>query len=101
MKVLFILLFCLLAVQICSAQECRLTNLSRQYVFLITVEKSKNEYNGGLRTSRTSVEIIRKANGKPVQKLFIEPGKSSLVDSFSDCSAVGSYVTGKHAKDEG
>ena len=36
-----------------------------------------------------------------MQKLFIKSGKTALVDSFFDCSAVGSYVTGKHAKDEG
>lgn len=101
MKVLFISIFCLLSLQTCTAQQCRLANLSKKYIFLVTVNKSKNEYNGGLRTSRTSVEIIRKADRKSVQKLLIKPGKTSLVDSFSDCSAVSSYITGKHAKDEG
>lgn len=82
-------------------RECRLTNLSKKYIYLITADKSKNEY-GGLQTSKTSVEIIRKIDGQSMQRLFIKPGKTSLgVDSFSDCSAVGSYISGKHARDEG
>jgi hypothetical protein len=98
MKALFILLFCLLALRICVAQECRLTDLSRKYIYLITADKSKNEY-GGSQISKLSVEIIRKADKKSVQKFFIKPG--IMLDSFSDCSAVTSYVTGKHAKEEG
>src|SRR5947208_9221060 len=97
MKELFILLFCLLPLQFCAAQQCKLTDLSRKFIYLVTAEKSKNEY-GDLQTSKVSVEIIRKADGHSVQKLFI---RSKWVDSFSDCSSVNSYVTGKHAKDEG
>src|SRR3954447_15108158 len=97
MKELFILLFCLLPLQFCAAQQCKLTDLSRKYIYLVTAEKSNNEYRD-LQTSKVSVEIIRKADGRSVQKLFIRP---KWVDSFSDCSAVSSYVTMKHAKDEG
>jgi hypothetical protein len=97
-KALFVLLFCLPALRICVAQECKLIDLSRKYIYLIRAEKSKNEY-GGPQTSKLSVEIIRKADKKLVQKLFIKPGM--MLDSFSDCSAVSSHVTGKHAKEEG
>jgi hypothetical protein len=97
MKELFILLFCLLPLQFCAAQQCKLTDLSRKYIYLVTAEKSNNEYRD-LQTSKVSIEIFRKADGRSVQKLFI---RSKWVDSFSECSAVRSYVTMKHAKDEG
>src|SRR5690349_19010486 len=98
MTVIFILLTCLLTLRVSAAQECRLTDLSRKYIYLVTAEKSKNE-NGATHTSKLSIEIIRKADKKSLQKILIKP--EPMLDSFSDCTAVSSYVTGKHPKDEG
>jgi hypothetical protein len=95
MKALVILLFCFLTLRICAAQECRLTDLSKKYIYLITIKKLNNE-SRVLQPSEITVEIIGKADKKSAQKLLIKP----VTDGFSDCSAVRSYVTGKNANAE-
>jgi hypothetical protein len=75
-----------------------LTDLSRKYIYIVTADKSKNEY-GGSQTTKITVEIIRKSDNRSIETLSIKPGDFS--DSFSDCSLVSSHVTRKHSKDEG
>jgi len=98
MKAFFIVLGYLLAFHVCEGQECKLTDLSRKYIYVVTADKSKNEY-GGSQTSKITVEIIRKSDNSSIQTLSIKPG--TFPNSFNDCSLVSSYVTRKHSKDQG
>ena len=98
MRTLFILLVSVLSFRFCAAQQCRLTDLSKKYIYAINAERSKNR-DGVSHISALKVEIIRKADLRSVQTLFIK--SEPTLDSFSDCAFVSSYVTGKHPEDEG
>lgn len=98
MRTVCILLVGFLPLQFCMAQQCRLTDLSKRYIYVVNAERSKDE-NGVSHISALSVEIMRKVDLKSVQKLLIKSEPS--LNSFSDCSFVSSYVTGKHPANEG
>jgi hypothetical protein len=92
-KTLFILLISLSSVQFGSARQCRLEDLSRKFTFLAAADRS----NVGPATVPVSIEVIRKADRKRVQMLSL---RSGVADIFSECEAVRSYATGKHANED-
>lgn len=97
-KFLLILMIILPAAQFGRAQRCEQTDLSKRYVYQISVDKSKDA-DGDLRVSKINLRIVSKSNKTLIQKITV---KSDLLfeTAYSDCSAARSFVTGKNKNAE-
>ena len=92
---LFLLLFLIAGTHSSFPQRCRHSDLSRKYNYIVSTDKAKNADDGRTRFSQINLQVINKVHTNQTQNVVVKPGYL-LVDAFSECSAVRSYVTGKN-----
>ncbi len=97
-KFLSALIISIVAPQIMFAQRCKLTDLSENFNYDVSVTKAKDS-DGDSRVTKIRVKIIGKISKKTVQQIVVK-AELLFADSYKDCSATRSFMTGKNKNAE-